>query len=316
MADHSTLLTTEQFAALLARIDARINDIAMGLDPASATVTNPTVNAIRWNSANGYYEKWNGSTWARLQSAAAARLAMALNLVDNTSDADKPVSTAQATALGLKLNTSSFTAPAVLNYLLTVDGAGSGLDADKLDGYEASAFQLADADIAAIAALAGTSGVLRKTAANTWELDTTTIAAPAGSVIWHARTTAPVGYLKANGALVSRTTYSALFSAIGTTFGVGDGSTTFAIPDLRGEFVRGWDDGRGIDSGRAFGSAQTDDFKSHVHRVSPIYSGSGGTARIGFNGNNAQSGQSQDTLANGGDETRPRNIALLACIKY
>jgi hypothetical protein len=63
---------------------------------------------------------------------------------------------------------------------------------------------------------------------------------PAGSVIYHAANTAPSGFLKANGAAVSRSTYSDLFTAIGTTFGTGDGSSTFNVPDLRGEFMRGW----------------------------------------------------------------------------
>lgn len=66
-----------------------------------------------------------------------------------------------------------------------------------------------------------------------------------GVIGFFAGSSAPSGYLKANGALVSRTTYATLFAAIGTTFGAGDGSTTFALPDLRGEFLRGWDDGRG-----------------------------------------------------------------------
>ncbi|MCK9131735.1 phage tail protein [Haemophilus influenzae] len=64
-----------------------------------------------------------------------------------------------------------------------------------------------------------------------------------GEVAFFARTTPPSGWLKANGAAVSRTTYAALFAAIGTTFGAGDGSSTFNLPDLRGEFVRGLDDG-------------------------------------------------------------------------
>jgi microcystin-dependent protein len=81
---------------------------------------------------------------------------------------------------------------------------------------------------------------------------------PAGTVIYTARSTAPTGYLKANGAAVSRTTYATLFSAIGTTYGGGDGSTTFNLPDLRGEFVRGLDDGRGVDTSRTLGSSQGD----------------------------------------------------------
>jgi len=61
---------------------------------------------------------------------------------------------------------------------------------------------------------------------------------------------APDGWRACSGQAVSRTTYAALFAAIGTEYGVGDGSTTFDLPDLRGEFLRGWDNGRGVDSGR------------------------------------------------------------------
>ena len=76
---------------------------------------------------------------------------------------------------------------------------------------------------------------------------------PAGSVIYHAANTPPTGFLKADGSAVSRSTYSDLFAAIGETYGAGDGSTTFLVPDLRGEFMRGWDDSRGVDGkiGRA-----------------------------------------------------------------
>lgn len=134
---------------------------------------------------------------------------------------------------------------------------------------------------------------------------------PSGAVSAFAMNSAPTGWLKANGSAVSRTTYADLFTAIGTTFGVGDGSTTFNIPDLRGEFIRGWDDSRGIDSGRVFGSAQADELKSHVHSVS---------AQLGTAGGAPQSSGSSslnpyNTNATGGTETRPRNIALLYCIK-
>ena len=93
-------------------------------------------------------------------------------------------------------------------------------------------------------------------------------AVPTGSVHIMATTTAPSGYLKCNGAAVSRTTYADLFAIIGTTHGAGDGSTTFNVPDLRGEFVRGWDDSRGVDSGRSFGSSQGDNNKQHNHSAS------------------------------------------------
>ncbi|AKZ65595.1 putative tail fiber protein [Sinorhizobium phage phiN3] len=90
-----------------------------------------------------------------------------------------------------------------------------------------------------------------------------------GAIMWFARNSAPSGFLKANGAAVSRTTYAALYAAIGTTFGAGDGSTTFNLPDLRGEFIRGWDDGRGIDVSRVFGSAQSANIQSHTHSIDP-----------------------------------------------
>lgn len=150
---------------------------------------------------------------------------------------------------------------------------------------------------------------------------------PAGCVAHFAVSSAPTGWLKANGALVSRTTYAALFAAIGTTFGAGDGSTTFALPDLRGEFLRGWDDGRGVDAARDLGSAQLDAMQGHKHAQrgsatqsywagvdnstimqtdtresgiktgSPVSDGTNGTPRTAV-------------------ETRPRNVAMLACIKF
>jgi microcystin-dependent protein len=93
---------------------------------------------------------------------------------------------------------------------------------------------------------------------------------PAGTVQYAARNTPPRGYLEANGQAVDRTTYAELFTAIGTTYGAGNGTTTFNLPDLRGEFVRGWSNGRaGVDAGRAFASSQLDDLKSHLHAVDP-----------------------------------------------
>ena len=78
-------------------------------------------------------------------------------------------------------------------------------------------------------------------------------ALPVGVPVPWPSATPPTGWLKCNGAAISRTAYAKLFAAIGTVFGAGDGFTTFNLPDLRGEFVRGWDDGRGVDGGRAFG---------------------------------------------------------------
>ncbi len=161
---------------------------------------------------------------------------------------------------------------------------------------------------------------------------------PAGTVIYSARSTAPTGYIKANGAAISRSTFSVLFAAIGTQFGVGDGSTTFNVPDLRGEFIRGWSDGHTVDSGRTLGSNQGDQNLSHNHTGSVTGSGTHGhtyektaggtdhdgdgsgtplrstvsTANVGGNGGHVH-GLSLNP--DGGTESRPRNVALLACIK-
>lgn len=141
---------------------------------------------------------------------------------------------------------------------------------------------------------------------------------PTGTVIYMAANTTPSGFLRANGAGVSRSTYSALFSAIGTTYGAGDGSTTFNLPDLRGEFIRGFDDGRGADPGRGFGTFQNMDIQSHNHIVystaGPSNTGNGSIPSSGawafYKYNNLT------TTSSGGAETRPRNVALLACIKF
>lgn len=149
---------------------------------------------------------------------------------------------------------------------------------------------------------------------------------PAGTVIYYAANTPPTGYLKANGAVISRVTYAALFSAIGTTFGVGDGSTTFGLPDLRGEFARGWDDGRGVDSGRAFGSAQAVQtnnlaaFQTTGNAISVnverLVSDDGSYSLYSETGANDAGTGVGIRMRNRGVETRPQNIALLACIKF
>ena len=91
---------------------------------------------------------------------------------------------------------------------------------------------------------------------------------PSGAVFCIAVASVPSGYLECNGAAVSRTTFAALFAVIGEQYGAGNGSSTFNIPDLRGEFIRGFDNGRGVDSGRSIASSQSDQNDSHTHSFS------------------------------------------------
>lgn len=137
-------------------------------------------------------------------------------------------------------------------------------------------------------------------------------AGTSGDIKMRADSAVPAGWLECDGAAVSRATYAALFAAISTTYGVGDGSTTFNLPDLRGEFPRGWDHGRGVDVARALGSAQSDQLKAHTHTV-------GDTANDGRqDASQAQwrtSGTGGSTGSTGGAETRPRNVAVMFVIK-
>ena len=136
---------------------------------------------------------------------------------------------------------------------------------------------------------------------------------PTGSIIMYGAATAPTGWLECDGSAVSRTTYSSLFAIIGTTFGSGDGTTTFNLPDLRGEFVRGWDNERGVDSDRVLGSSQEDELKRHTHFVGSY--GSFGSL-YDYVDRFANTLSSEITVgATGGTETRPRNIALMYIIK-
>lgn len=142
-------------------------------------------------------------------------------------------------------------------------------------------------------------------------------AVPPGAIMHFAQNNPPAGWIKANGAAVSRSVYSNLFAAIGTTFGAGDGSTTFTLPDLRGEFIRGWEEGRGVDPGRGFGSWQDGEFKAHTHKVPRKDGSSDGPYALQpsyINGSNPWA--DVNSYSTGGSETRPRNISLLPCIKY
>jgi hypothetical protein len=143
-----------------------------------------------------------------------------------------------------------------------------------------------------------------------------TVGMPPGAVMTFAMNAAPAGWLAANGDTVSRTTYAALFSAIGTTFGAGDGSTTFKLPDLRGYFARGVDNGRGVDSGRAFGSNQdaTGIADQAYQTVTIFYDNNDGPLYGGvtYNSSGGYAGTNRNIQK---FKVRPYNIALLYCIK-
>lgn len=150
--------------------------------------------------------------------------------------------------------------------------------------------------------------------------------------------TVPDGWLACDGRAVLRVQYPDLFAAIGTTWGAGDNVSTFNLPEARGEFFRAWDNGRGVDAARAFASWQGGGNASHTHSGTteaagvhshslPVWSDNGSGAFLedasGINietpVNTGSAGSHQHefvTAADGIAESRPRNLAVLVCIKY
>lgn len=152
---------------------------------------------------------------------------------------------------------------------------------------------------------------------------------PAGFIAGWPVASMPNGWIKANGAAVSRTAYALLFAAIGTTYGAGDGSTTFNVPDMRGAFPRFLDDGRGVDSGRALNSWQSDAIRNITGSISTgvsmdnsgsgaIYSTPGVYSKAGAGGGSSYSafGFDASRVVPISGENRPVNMPLIACIKY
>ena len=168
--------------------------------------------------------------------------------------------------------------------------------------------------------------------------------APVGSLIIWPTSTPPAGYLECDGSALSRTAYAALYAVLGTTYGKGAGTlanTTFRLPDLRGEFIRGWDHGRGADPDRAartdrgdgttgdqVGTKQNDAIRNitgTIYRANHYSSYTGAFYKIfgsthtdpsSSTSGNFQTGFSASRVVPVGKDNRPRNIAMMIAIKY
>jgi microcystin-dependent protein len=142
---------------------------------------------------------------------------------------------------------------------------------------------------------------------------------PTGAVMAFAAAAAPAGWLECNGAAVSRAAYAALSAlaaalGYGAPFGAGDGSTSFTLPDLRGQFVRGWADGGPVDPGRAFGSNQAAAVGAVTVFQTALANAGGAAAGYDSGGDNAVYTVPVTSPSSAG-ETRPVNVALMYCIK-
>lgn len=201
---------------------------------------------------------------------------------------------------------------------LTALGGVSSTAAQTINGVKTFA-----ASPKSLAAAVDATDLLRK-----GEFDTAVVSLtlPAGVITPFAGSVAPSGWLMCNGQVVSRLTYAALFAAIGTTYGPGDGSTTFKLPDLRGEFIRGLDAGRGVDAGRAFGSAQGDAIRNitgyftgvdDLQTDGAFYKGANITTDASAPGGSLSPlvGFDASRTVPTANENRPRNVALPYIIK-
>jgi len=156
---------------------------------------------------------------------------------------------------------------------------------------------------------------------------------PVGTTIMFNAESPPAGYAIENGLAVPRSgQYAALFSVIGTRFGVGNGSTTFNLPSSGGEFPRLWVPGQTVDPGRALGSKQLDALQNIVGEVTSLrvriprtVTASGAfTVSNGLNSSDSSDGGQvtanvsfdASRVARTSSETRGRNVAKLACIKF
>ena len=279
---------------------------------------NPVEGALWYNTITSQLYVFTSDTWNVTQNAVSgvSTVTGTTPIVIGGTSADPEVTITQATtsaAGSMRFATQSEADAATLNNVaLTPSSLANGIS-----NYLPPATEL-DRGAIQLATTAEVTTGTDNTKAITPEALTASLSAlglsiPSGSVSSFAGSTAPAGYLECDGSQVSRTTYSNLFTAISTTYGTGDDSTTFNLPDLRGEFIRGLDSSRGVDIGRTIGSFQADAFASHAHTG---VSGNPGTdpARKG-GANRVDDTDVYTTNAVGDTETRPRNVALMFIIK-
>lgn len=157
---------------------------------------------------------------------------------------------------------------------------------------------------------------------------------PVGSMLPFPRGVVPLGFIEVDGSEHNIATYPDLAAYLGGAFNKGNEQPGyFRLPDSRGEFLRGWDHGRGIDAGRALGSLQLDQMQRITGTLDPInsgtafFNGKGALKKIGANvishtssgGGSSPGGLEFDSAnspdARAGAETRPRNLAVMWCIK-
>jgi microcystin-dependent protein len=280
--------------------------------------SNAVEGALWFNTTTNQLYVYTSDTWVETQNSVSGVTevtgTLPITITGTTADPVVGVSQASTSATGVvRLATQAETDAATEgNVVLTPGGLAAGIDNYLPQASEVTRGAIELATTAEVQVGTNTTKAVTPDTLSS-SLAALGLAIPSGSVTAFAGATAPAGYLICDGSQVSRTTYADLYAVIADTYGAGDGSTTFNLPDLRGEFIRGLDGGRGADAGRVLGSFQADEFASHTHTG---VSGDAGTdpARIGGGNRDVDTG-TYTTNAAGGTETRPRNVAMNYIIK-
>lgn len=240
MTDFSKPVASDAYATLLPALVTELQDLARGLEPsATGSHTNIPTNSIRWNASSVYWEKYNGTSWAALAAT------YAISISGNAATASTASTATSATTAG---NISGIAA---------VANGGSGAAT-----LAANSVLLGNGTSALQTVAPGTTGNVLTSNGSTWQSSAAPVTVPTGTIAMWPTATAPSGWLLANGAAVSRTTYAALFAIVGTVFGVGDGSTTFNVPNYMTRVPVG--SGSGYALGSTGGSADAT-LVSHTH---------------------------------------------------
>ena len=193
-----------------------------------------------------------------------------------------------------KIANDSVTAAKIANGSVAADGLADGaVITDKIANGSVTADKLANGSVAADGLADGavtTNKIANDSVTADKIADDVLQAVPVGTVLDFAGTTAPSGYLACDGAAVSRTTYGVLFSTIGTSWGEGDGSTTFNVPDLRRRVTVGAGGTRIAGPGTAVGNTggaeehtlATSEMPSHSHGAGTLAADSAGAHTHGY----------------------------------
>ena len=279
----------------------------------------PAVGDFWFNTSNDSLNVYDGASWTvALNSVSGVQgtTGTAPIIVDNTDATNPVIGISQAT--NTDQGSVRFATQAEADATSASDVVLSpSILANGIDNYLPQATEVAKGAIelaTSAEVIAGTDTLRAVTPATlVAAAPSLGLAVPPGIINQFAGGVAPAGYLLCDGSAVDRTTYADLFAVISTTYGSGDGTTTFNLPDLRGEFVRGLDNSRGVDSGRTLGSFQDHQIESHTHTGTSGDAGSDPT-KEGGGRRNSDDGV-YTTGATGGSETRPRNVALNFIIK-